>query len=489
MQKNDKQRNSTKIKTDTIYLTNASNMKKPVRIILTLFMCSLCFSCHNYKYRDMEVYPIMEDNLYGFIDTLGNKVIVPQYIGVSNFENHLAAAVVDTFYAYRSDSTMHKLGMADTEKIPVKRFLYLRYGYINIENEFVISPNMLRRFEVEDKQNVSSSDLEDLSDALSFHEGMAAYQDSVSFLFGFVDTLGHQKVPAMYYDYKDFSSGKAAVQIFKCDKGESTPDEGFKWGYIGKDGEIKSDFIYMSLTSCVNGRSFGSIWSMAKDQEIHDVVKLNENGKIEFEEPYIDDTAPRLSLVTVLLDENGKVINNELPSIYYYYDFTEDGVAVAERQWAEMFGPDLRFIDKEGKYLRPRNIKNPKPMFMEVVPDEYHFSDVTAMSEGYAGVKGNDGKWLFIDKNLNIYAPINGTAYDDVTLFHNGLAGVCQNGKWGYIDHNFNILIPLKYDWVGNAGKHLMKVVKKDKESHMVVESYINRRDSVVWQRIDNRYK
>ena len=464
-------------------------MKKPVRIILAFIVCTFCFSCQNYKYRDMELYPIMENGLYGFIDTLGNKVVVPQYICVSNFENHLAAAVVDTFYAYRSDSTMHKLGLEYAIEVPIERFLYVRYGYINIENEFVIEPSMLRRFKVDEKQNVRASGLENLSAALMFHEGMAVFQDSISFLYGFVDTLGHQKVPALYYNYEDYSTGKAAVQIFKCNDDEPVTDACFKLGYIGKNGEKKSDFVYMNLTSCVNGRSFGSMWSMAKDQEMHTIVRQNENGELEFEEPDSDDSMPIQSIVTVLLDENGKVINNDLPSIYHYYDYSEDGVAVAERQGAEVFGPDLKFIDKAGKYLKPRDVNNSKPMFIGMVPDEYHFSDATAMSEGFAGVMGNDGKWLFVDKNLNIYAPINDTAYDDVNLFYNGLVGVCQNGKWGYLDHDFNVVIPLKYDWVGNAGEHLMKVLQVDKDSHMVIESYINRRDSIVWQRVDNRNK
>mgnify|MGYP002854494048 FL=1 len=472
-----------------MFIQNISIMKKSVRIIYALIVCTLCFSCQNYKYRDMELYPIMENGLYGFIDTLGNKVVIPQYICVSNFENHLAAAVVDTFYAYRSDSTMHKLGLGYAKEVPVERFLYVRYGYINIENEFVISPNLLRRFKVDNKQNVLASGLENASAALSFHEGMAAYQDSITFLYGFVDTLGNQKVSALYYNYKDFSTGKAAVQVFKCNDDEPITDACFKWGYIGKEGEKKSDFVYMSLSSCVNGRSFGSMWSLAKDQEKHTVVKQNENGELEFEEPDIDDSVPIQSIVTVLLDENGKVINNNLPSIYHYYDYTEDGVAVAERQGAEVFGPDLKFLNKEGKYIEPHDVNNSKPMYIGVIPDEYRFSDVTAMSEGYAGVMGNDGKWIFVDKNLNIYAPINDTAYDDVKVFHNGLVGVCQDGKWGYLDQDFNLVIPLKYDWVGNAGKHLMKVAQVDKESHIVIESYINRRDSIVWQRIDNRNK
>ena len=472
-----------------IHQTNASNMKKSVRIILALLICSLFFSCQNYKYRDMELYPIMENGLYGFIDTLGNKVVVPQYICVSNFGNHLAAAVVDTFYAYHPDSAMHKLGLGYAEEVPVEHFLYVRYGYINIENEFVISPNLVRRFKVEGKQIFSNSDLENLSAALSFHEGLAAYQDSITFKYGFVDTLGHKKIRALYYNYEDFSSEKAAVQIFNCNKDEPVTDDCFKWGYIGKDGERKSDFVYWKLSSCVNGRSFGAMWSMAKDQEKHTVIRQNENGELEFNDPDLDDSMPIQSMVTVLLDENGKIIKNDLPSIYYYYNYTDDGVAVAEREGAEVLGPDLKFLDRDGKYLEPHDVNNSKPMYIGMVPDEYHFSDVTAMSEGYAGIMGNDGKWIFVDKNLNIYAPINDTAYDDVKVFHNGLVGVCQNGKWGYLDQDFNVVIPLKYDWVGNAGKHLMKVALIDNDSHIVIESYINRRDSVVWQRVDNRNK
>ena len=101
-------------------------------LLLCIIVSAICISCQNYKYRDMEVYPIMEKGLYGFIDTLGNKVVIPQYICVSNFNNHLAAAVVDTFYEYRRDSTLHKLGLGYANNVSIERYLYLRYGYTSV---------------------------------------------------------------------------------------------------------------------------------------------------------------------------------------------------------------------------------------------------------------------------------------------------------------------------------------------------------------------
>lgn len=464
-------------------------MKKSVRIIFALIVCSLYFSCQNYKYRDMDLYPIKENGLYGFVDTLGNKVIVPQYVCVSNFLNHLAAAVVDTFYDYRTDSTLHKLGLGYAREVTKDLYLNMRYGYINIENDFVIKPNLIARFRVPNGRKATPSIIQELTTRLSFSEGLAPYQDSVTYLYGFIDTLGQQRIPAQYYRYRDFSMGKAAVQIFKCNDDEPVSDACFKWGYIDQHGKRISEFIYKDLTSCVNGRSFGTIWSMAKDQEPKPIIHQNENGEIEVEDPDFDDSMPIQSIVTVLLDEHGKVINNNLPSIYIYYDYTDDGVAVAERQNAELFGPDLKFLDKDGNYLKPKDVQNNNPYFIGALPDDPHFADVTAMCEGYAGVMAPDSTWLFIDKDLNLYAPVNDTPYEAVRPFNNGLAAVYQNGKWGYVDKDFNIVIPFKYEWVSAAGKHLMRVVQVNKDSHVVIESLINRRDSIVWQRVDNRNK
>ena len=444
------------------------------------------YSCNNYKYRNIELYPIKENGLYGFVDTLGNKIIVPQYLSVSYFNYHLAAAVVDTFYEYRADSTLHNYGLEFAQDVAKDLYIIIKYGYINVENEFVIAPTLLRQYKVNNTK-MNSSDLQDLTNQFVFIEGLAAYQDSVTYMFGFIDTLGYQCIPAKYYDYKNFSSKKAAVQIFRCNEGEQASEFCFKWGYIDQRGNILTDFIYTQLTSLESGRSIGQLWSNAKERE----PITSENDELEIVDPdsVIDSTItmPMQYRISVLLDKNGKIINNKLPATYRYYEFSTDGLAVAEREHPDFLGADFQFVDKNGDFVKPREVHSSNPYYIGPIPDNFHFESVTYMSDGFAGVMRSDGKWLFIDKNLNLYAPINNTPYDDIQPFCNGLAAVRQNGKWGYVDKDFNIVIPFKYSSASFAGKHLMRVTQEDESSHLIIESLINRRDSIVWQRVDNR--
>lgn len=463
-------------------------MKDLIKQSVCVLVAILCYSCNNNSYRDMDLYYIQEDGKYGFVDSLGYKIIFPQYVCVSEFSNHLAAAVVDTFYDYRVDSTRYKLGLRDAREVSPKRYLNLRYGYINIENDFVIEPNLLRRFIIDDEEKIKSSVMKEITNSLSFSEGLAHFQDSITYKFGFIDTLGNKIIPAQYYSYMDFSEGKAAVEIFKFDKNHPYSISCFKWGFIDKQGQPKTDFIYQKLSSCVKGRAFGQIFTEARNQDKPDsILRHNENGELEYMKPNIDTNIPLQTTVTVLLDDNGNIIKSDLPSIYYYYNYTEDGVAIAELTHADIFGPDLKFVDINGNYLKPRRVHNNNPHFYDVAPEDYQFSDAIDMHEGFAGVMGSDGKWFFIDKNLNVYISPYQTAYDAIGIFSNGLAAVCINGKCGYINRNLDIVIPLKYDRANLAGKRLMRVYQINKDSHVVIESLINRKDSIVWQYVRDK--
>ena len=54
-----------------------------------------------------------------------------------------------------------------------------------------------------------------------------------------------------------------------------------------------------------------------------------------------------------------------------------------------------------------------------------------------------DGKWGFVDKDMNVVIPC---AYDAVSPFDNGLAIVCSEGRFGYIDQFGTILYPIEYE-------------------------------------------
>ena len=118
------------------------------------------------------------------------------------------------------------------------------------------------------------------------------------------------------------------------------------------------------------------------------------------------------------------------------------------------------------------------------------FNDVTAFSEGYAGIKGQyKGKigWYFADTKLNS----NYTPYDSLQCYSEGLAAVKQyvddsedwnlnNMSWGYIDKNSNIVIPYQFFDCGRFRGPLAYFKKWG--STYDIEGYINKQGKVVWQ-------
>ena len=65
-------------------------------------------------------------------------------------------------------------------------------------------------------------------------------------------------------------------------------------------------------------------------------------------------------------------------------------------------------------------------------------------------------KWGYDDKtgNVTIIEP----EYENVGIFHNGMANVMQNGKWGYIDKTGKRIIEPQFDWSNEFRGELAKV-------------------------------
>ena len=55
----------------------------------------------------------------------------------------------------------------------------------------------------------------------------------------------------------------------------------------------------------------------------------------------------------------------------------------------------------------------------------------------------NDGKWGFVDDDMNVVIPC---AYDAVSPFENGFAIVSAEGRYGYIDRFGTVLYPIEYE-------------------------------------------
>ena len=106
---------------------------------------------------------------------------------------------------------------------------------------------------------------------------------------------------------------------------------------------------------------------------------------------------------------------------------------------------------------------------------DFEIEDVTNYGNGFAGVKSKEG-WLFVDKKMNIKS----ICYGDVQRFKEGYAPVKENGQWGYIDTSFKKVIDNRFDTCTSFYNGLAKV--RMKSQSLIIEGYINKKGSVVWQ-------
>ncbi len=71
----------------------------------------------------------------------------------------------------------------------------------------------------------------------------------------------------------------------------------------------------------------------------------------------------------------------------------------------------------------------------------------TSFSEGFVWFLGQDGKFGFINRNVEIVIPAQ---FDDLQDFRDGLARFKQGKKYGFINRNGEVVIPAQFDKVGS---------------------------------------
>lgn len=155
-----------------------------ILIIIALFISPILSSAQN-------LFPIQENNKWGYINDKGEIKIPIQFYSVNLFVNGIAPVC---FELGRCMFIHHNLDMAIKE-------VY--------------------------------------SDCYSFSEGLAAIKEK-SGKWGFIDSTGNLVIPAKYDEVKSFSNGFAAVKSNK------------KWGYINKKGETILELEYDNLSSINN---------------------------------------------------------------------------------------------------------------------------------------------------------------------------------------------------------------------------------------------
>jgi hypothetical protein len=250
---------------------------KKVALILLASIAFLC-SCN----QSTKLWRIQEDGLFGFVDSIGNVVIEPQYKYVGDFCSGYACIIADARLEIK-ENVLKK----DT-------MLMLKYGYIDTDNNLIIdttniiilhvAPSM---FDFPKLFATNKLDFRDYSlSKLDLVEDRFLFQDEKTMYLGYKNSEGEIVIPPVYRDAEPFANGRAVVRDPLNFDGEfniAFLNNLNNCGAIDVNGNkvIKSEYAYISPFNR-NKESWASFMTKSEEHETINKqwVLIDDNGQV-----------------------------------------------------------------------------------------------------------------------------------------------------------------------------------------------------------------
>ena len=438
---------------------------KTIKMMLMLIgLISVLASCN----RTERLYRIQDKGKYGFIDSIGNIKIQPQYKYVGHFSTDGYAVVISK------------------AEITSNNHLKLTYGYIDKKNHIVIdTTNVLEidstykcYWEVGEIQKkfvakFNESDLEFLDDPfpeLDLCDNRYLFQDPKNHKIGYKNIKGDIVVKPIYVYARSFDGGVAFVR----------KDITLSSSYFSKEK------VYDNINKAMNGFCLIDVnGSHISENDWFKISDFDHSGKSWVATIAVDKAHANLDWTQI--DRHGKILIGPIAGIgtlgrvlnNYYSDM---GIYIYMIN--SMVGTKYSFINKDGKFITDRNGDGMLSIYGN---NSECFDDVTQFSSGYAGVRvyKNDGQsmWVFMNKNLKFVSE----PYDSIKSFREGLAAIQEHtteiahlGLWGFVDTTFNVVIPYKFSKVSSFSHGLAYAVIQGATFNR--EGLINRKGEFVWE-------
>ena len=435
-------------------------MRKLICLIVGAYAMLSLIGC---KHEPQKLLRIQENGYYGFVDTLGNVKIEPQYKYVGGFSKDGYALI---------------LSHAEIENDSLR----IRYGFIDMNNKLAIDTINDLRISIQDLgslwkcydvesfvERFNSASLDFMAsyfNILRVSQGKYPYIENN--LIGYKDMTGRIVIPAKYkYAGPFFQDAAIVSEGLTFDPNKSISDNLNVFSLIDPTGNYIKEKAWSYITPF---SSEGLTWC----SEIN--IDTDEEGNV----------SP--SLVWTQIDTKGKItigpVNGSIGSVIYNGYPNNDNLYIY--YFPEIFGMHVgySFINKEGKFATDRNGDNTITMWGE---DAEVFDDVTSFSEGFAGVKvfvDGESRWTFMNSKFELSTQ---ELYDSVKPFTDNLAVVQQLnssfkhlGDWGVIDHEFSVVIPYKFSEISTFSEGF--AYAKIRSSKYDREGWINRKGEFIWE-------
>lgn len=334
--------------------------------------------------------------------------------------------------------------------------------------------------ETDNKNTNTQCECQEYDSIDSFHDGRAVVKNKEQ--YGIIDIDGKEVVPCEYHKILRFSEGLAACQKesdkwsfidlngnivinvpdgiyvtseigFKEDVCAvfGNTDNGIKYGYINKSGELIIDLQYDYGSDFCEGLA----WVYNEEDDIRFYIDLSGNRCFPYNYSYCGNFVGNKAVVQALhgrhfaIDKNGEILFKFNTKSFWHH-------------------VDSKFISYglEDKYLWFNTDNQTNHFVFKNIKMIYnHFN------EGFAAVCSSvNNKWGFISDKAELSIPFN---YDEAYNFNEGLAAVRTNDKWGFIDPAGQMVIAQSYDEVYDFSES-RAVVRQDKK-YFVIDKYGNK--------------
>lgn len=397
-------------------------MKSFIKLLFTILLLSSQLIAQSTQAQKKYLFPIVENGLWGYIDTAGKVIIKPQYFAAGQFSEGLAPV--------RSKGT---------------------YGFINHKAEFVIPP----QYDV----------------AYSFENGQAkVYVEGKPY---YINRNGEKTFEHNFSEILGFSGLNYSTVI--------TPSE--KFGLINKKGELLADTSFKRINAFENGLAtvIGLNHDPYPDDDKDPIIEkgvINAKGKLIV--PYgkykeISDFKNGFAKVEInteeekdwhdktgIIDHNGK-LKFVLPPKKWHFDYGNENYSEGLAT-ADIYSVDPDTIKVWGGNNR-HTYKGVVNAQGKILFSDQSWDEISPFKYNRAFVKDTNKNWYLINRNgqiLNqkpfdeiLYSVYNG---DPKYLFQNAMQMVKTKEGWGAIDTNGNfVLKPRELDfnhrdmyWRGN---------------------------------------
>jgi hypothetical protein len=378
--------------------------------------------------KDAEL--ICQDCEWGYMDTLGQVIVKPQYTYAKDFINEVGIV-----------ECSGKWGMVNSK---AKILIPCQYDGIdfleNTNNEIIKVYIKQPKYGLIDTlgQLTVSATYDEIG---SFSEGrLAVKRDG---LWGFVDRDGFELIPCRFREVRDFSEGVAAVKL------------GNYWGYIDKQGHVDIEFAYKRAGNFKNGLAW---------------VYTNEG-------------------VGYINKANEYLIPSKFEKGFDFYRGVARVVKDGEFGLIDTLGnfllkpkySDISHFDRHGlavvRYGRTR-IRYGLINLNGNLVGELNFKQIGPFQEGLAVVRTKSG-YGYIDTTGYLVIPAD---YAQAAGFVEGRAAIKRDGYCGYIDHQGSEIVPCAYskclDFDGGKAvvyKGIRKAGLVNHDGELILEPSLNR--------------